>query len=301
MIAIGIDGGGSKTEFCLYDESGKILRTLLIDEPSNYHLVGIEKVKNVISKGITQISAGYSFDAVGAGLSGVDREADKEKIVSIFKEMGIKKFFIQNDGIAALWGATGGIGILIIAGTGSIMIARNESGLIHRAGGWGYAFDEYCGGYWFVTKAIKSLLDFKDGLGLKSTLEDKLTSLFNVKGISDLIYLYYSGNFDKSNISSGAKTVLEEAQKGDKLSMLILKEGLENAMKMIEILKKRSGFKENFVFSYTGGIFKSKYFLERFRRVFEIYFPEAVFMDPKFDPAVGAAMMAIHESKVQFE
>lgn len=298
MIAIGIDGGGSKTEFCLYDEFGKILKTLLIDEPSNYHLVGIEKVKNIISKGIAQVSDGYSFDIVGAGLSGVDREADREKIVSIFKEIRVKKFFIQNDGVTALWGATGGIGILIIAGTGSIMITRNENGNIHRAGGWGYAFEEFCGGYWFVTKAIRSLLDCKDGLGIQSTLEDKLTTFFNVKDTADLIYLYYSGNFDKSNISSGAKIVLEEAQKGDKLSMLVLKSGLENAMKMVEILKKRSGFKENFIFSYTGGIFKSEYFLKRFKKVFELYFPEAVFVDPKFGPAVGAAMMAIHEERL---
>ncbi len=297
MKAIGIDGGGSKTEFCLYDESGGVLDTLLLDEPSNYHLVGIERVKAVISEGIKSISRNHAFDVVGAGLSGVDREADKQKIISIFKSLGIKKFFVQNDGVAALWGATGGVGILVIAGTGSIAIARNESGEINRAGGWGYAFDEYCGGYWFVTKAIKALLDHKDGLGIGSILEKKLTEFFQVEKVEDLIYLYYSGNFDKAKISSGSKIVLEASQAEDELAMHILKDGLENIMKMISVLDKRSGFGGKFIFSYTGGIFKSEYFLKRFKRVFEIYFPLATFEDPKFGPSVGAAMMAIHESK----
>ncbi len=301
MIAIGIDGGGSKTDFCLYDESGKILNTLLLDEPSNYHLVGVDKVRSVISEGIKKVSQNYSFDVVGAGLSGVDRDADKSKMESIFKALDIKKFFIQNDGVAALWGATGGVGILVIGGTGSIAIARNEDGKINRAGGWGYAFEEYCGGYWFVTKAIKALLDHKDGLEIGSILEGRLTEFFEVKKVEDLIYLYYSGEFDKAKISSGSKIVLEAAQEGDELAMLILKDGLENVMKMIAVLDKRSQFSGKFIFSYTGGVFKSEYFLKRFKRVFEIYFPLATFTEPKFTPSVGAAMMAIHESKVQFE
>lgn len=300
MKAIGIDGGGSKTDFCLYDESGNVLNMLLLDEPSNYHLVGLEKVKQVISEGIEKVSKGFTFDVVGAGLSGVDREVDKQKIISIFKELGIKKFFIQNDGVAALWGAIGGVGVLVIGGTGSIAIARNEAGEINRAGGWGYAFEEYCGGYWFVTKAIKALLDHKDGLEIGSVLEKQLTEFFEVEKVEDLIYLYYSGNFDKARISAGSKVVLEAAQTGDELSMRILKDGLENIMKMIGMLDKRSKFSGKFIFSYTGGIFKSDYFLKRFKRVFEIYFPKATFQDPKFDPAVGAAMMAIYESKKQF-
>jgi N-acetylglucosamine kinase-like BadF-type ATPase len=298
MKAIGIDGGGSKTDFCLYDESGKVLNRLLLDEPSNYHLVGIDKVKAVISEGIKKVSQNYSFDVVGAGLSGVDREADRQKIISVFKELGIKKFFIQNDGVAALWGATGGVGILVIGGTGSIVIARNAEGEINRSGGWGYAFEEYCGGYWFVTKAIKALLDHKDGLEIGSILEKKLIEFFEVEKVEDLIYLYYSGNFDKAKISSGSKIVLEAAREEDEVAMNILKVGLENVMKMIGVLDKRSKFSGKFVFSYTGGIFKSKYFLKRFKRVFEIYFPQSTFTDPKFDPSVGAAMMAIHEERL---
>ncbi|MCL4407258.1 MAG: hypothetical protein M1521_01305 [Thermotogae bacterium] len=299
MKAIGIDGGGSKTEFCLYDESGKILNRLLLDEPSNYHLVGIEKVKSVISEGIEKVSKGFTFDVVGAGLSGVDREADRQKIISVFKELGIKRFFIQNDGVAALWGATGGVGILVISGTGSIVIARNEDGEINRAGGWGYAFEEYCGGYWFVTRAIKALLDHKDGLEIGSILEKKLIEFFEVEKVEDLIYLYYSGNFDKAKISSGSKIVLEAAREEDELAMNILKVGLENVMRMVGVLDKRSKFSGKFVFSYTGGIFKSEYFLKRLKRVFEIYFPRSTFTDPKFDPSVGAAMMAIHEERLK--
>lgn len=292
MIAIGIDGGGSKTEFCLYD--GRVIKSILIEEPSNYHLVGIEKTKEIISRGINEVSRGCSFDVVGAGLSGVDREADKRQIEKVFEEIGIKHFFIQNDGITALWGATGGVGILLIAGTGSIVVSRNRNGEIHRVGGWGYAFDEYCGGYWFVTQTVKALLDYKD-MGIQIAFTDELINFFGFEKVEDLIYLYYSGNFDKSKISSAARIVLNAAARGEELPLRVLKEGLENAMKMIRIVQKRGKFDDNFVFSYTGGIFKSEYFFKRFKRVFESYFPKANIVEPRNSPAVGAAMMAIHE------
>jgi N-acetylglucosamine kinase-like BadF-type ATPase len=78
MKAVGIDGGGSKTEFCLYDESGKILNRLLLDEPSNYHLVGIEKVKSVISEGIEKVSKGFTFDVFSIPLRSEERGVGKQ-------------------------------------------------------------------------------------------------------------------------------------------------------------------------------------------------------------------------------
>ncbi len=292
MRAIGIDGGGSRTRFVLYDEKAGVLNSIEINSPSNYHLVDLEKVKRVFKEGIERVSNGSCFDTLGAGLSGVDRPNDKKVIFRVFKEIGVKDFAISNDGITALWGAIDGVGVLMIAGTGSIIVGRNSKGEIHRSGGWGYMFDEYCSGFWFSNRAAMAALDCKDGLGPKTALSQRLIEFYNLNDIEDIIYLYYS-NFEKSKIASAAKLVFEEAVRGDEVAMEIVRVGIEKVMEMIKVVKERCGFIENFAFSYTGGLFKSKYFLERIKQAFEAAFPQAQFIRPKFGADVGAALMAI--------
>jgi len=295
LRAIGIDGGGSYTRFVLFDEKKGVINSYIIKEPSNYHLVGVKKVKNVFKEGIERVSDG-KYDVVGAGLSGVDREKDMEIISSIFKEINVEKVVISNDALSALWGALNGVGILMIAGTGSIVLARNESGKVERAGGWGYMFEEYCSGFWFANKAAIAALEFRDGMGPFTTLKEKLPSFYGLSKIEDLIYLYYS-NFKKSKIASAAIIVFEEAQKGDEVARRIVEKGIENALKMIEAVQKKCDFSDDFNFSYTGGIFNSRFFLENMKKAFYARFAKAKFVSPKFGADVGAAIMAMEKMK----
>ncbi len=292
LRAIGIDGGGSHTRFVLYDEKVGVLNSLEINSPGNYHLIGAEGVKKIFKEGIKRVSSNSYFDTIGAGLSGVDRPTDKKIISEIFEEIGVKDFAISNDGVTALWGATGGVGILMISGTGSIIVGRNSKGKVYRAGGWGYMFDEYCSGFWFSNRAAMAALNYRDRLGPFTTLESVLVNFYGIKSIDDIVYLYYS-DFDKAKIASAAKVVLQEAQKGDEISMKIVKNGVENALNMISVVARRCGFGGRFTFSYIGGLFNSKYFLRRVENAFEATFPRAQFMHPKFGADVGAALMAI--------
>ncbi len=136
MRAIGIDGGGGHTSFVLYDEIEGILNSMKIDSPSNYHLVGLDEVKRIFESGIKRVSSGSDFDTIGAELSGVDRASDKKFISEIFEKIGVKSFAVSNDDVAALWRATNGIDVLMIAGTGSLVIGRNARGEVRRALGW---------------------------------------------------------------------------------------------------------------------------------------------------------------------
>lgn len=291
MRAIGIDGGGTHTKFVLYDEDKGILDFEEIKSPTNYHSVGIEKVKKVLSDGINIVGRN-GFDVVGAGLSSVDTKKDLGVMKKIFKDIGIKNVVIANDGVAALWGATEGVGILMVAGTGSIIIGRNRDGVMARGGGWGYIFEEYCGGFWLVKQATIAILNHKDGVGPSTKLEEDLLRYFNLKTSDEIISLYYPRT-DVSKISSGAKIVLDDARDGDKIAASIMDKGIKKAMKMIKSVKLRCNLEDDFTFSYTGGIFSSKYFFEEFKTDFKRNFSKANFIDPKFPPEIGAAIMAI--------
>lgn len=296
MRTVGIDGGGTNTRFVLYDDKEGLIRRVKIEAPSNYHLVGIEKTKEVFSKGIKDVSKGGNFDALGAGLSGAGRPEDQKIIGNILNDMGIKKHIIANDGITALWGATGGVGILMISGTGSLVIGRNSTGEVNRAGGWGYLIDEYCGGYWFANKAAVAALEYRDGMAEPTELYERLIKFHNLDRIEGLVYLYYK-DFDKSEIAAFTREVFAAAENKDKVAISIVNEGLSNAMRMIRAVSEKCGFNDAFDFSYTGGAFNSSYFIERFKCTLSEVFPRATFKAPEAGADIGAALMAMNEYK----
>ncbi len=296
MKAVGIDGGGSGTRFVLLDEERGLLKTYTASIPSNYHLVGVKKLEKVLKKGIGQVSKDGEFDVLGAGLSGVDREEDIKIVSEILSSLKVKRFSVSNDAIAALWGALNGEGILMIAGTGSIIIGRNKKGEIARAGGWGYLLEEYCSGYWFANKAAVATLKMVDGTGKFTSLSGRIKDFYSLRDERQLVYIYYS-NFDKSKIAAAAPIVFEEAELGDEVANGIVKTGIENALEMIYAVKRRCGFGKYFEFSYGGRVFSSSFFIKRFREVFSREFPSASFTKPRFDAATGAAVMALEDAR----
>src|SRR5207237_10017789 len=66
---------------------------------------------------------------------------------------------VSNDALIALWGALAGRqGVAVLAGTGSIALARSEDGREGRAGGWGYLLGDEGSGYWLGREAIAAYL-----------------------------------------------------------------------------------------------------------------------------------------------
>lgn len=294
MRTIGIDGGGTNTRFVLYDDKAGLIKRVKIEAPSNYLLVGIEKTKEVFSRGIKAVAPDGNFDSLGAGLSGAGRPEDLKIIGHILDDLGVKKHVIANDGITALWGAIGGVGILMISGTGSLVIGRTSDGEINRAGGWGYLIDEYCGGYWFANKAAVAALEYRDGMGEPTELYDRLIKFHNLDRIEGLVDFYYK-DFDKSKVAAFTREVFAAAENNDRVAESIVDEGLSNAMRMIRAVSNKCDFKNSFDFSYTGGAFNSNYFIERFKKLFKKEFPLSTFKAPEAGADIGAALMALNE------
>jgi N-acetylglucosamine kinase-like BadF-type ATPase len=82
---------------------------------------------------------------------------------------------IESDAFIASIGAIGvDPGLLLIAGTGSIVIARGSDGSMFRVGGWGPHFGDEGSGFWIGREAVQSR-EFPQqvaySLGLKSITE----------------------------------------------------------------------------------------------------------------------------------
>ena len=153
MRYLGIDGGGSKTAFLLVDEYYNEI-CHLHSGPSNHLSVGNEAARESIAGGISQLTE--RPDIICAGFAGAGRPDSvsfyKEVLNSLVPEAQI---IIESDAFISSIGAIGiDPGILLIAGTGSIVIGRDKERAMFRVGGWGPYFGDEGSGFWIGREAI---------------------------------------------------------------------------------------------------------------------------------------------------
>ncbi|PYR09912.1 MAG: hypothetical protein DMF99_13635 [Acidobacteria bacterium] len=137
MHVLGIDAGGTKTVCLLADERGMIVsegrgpgaNLLAAGE------LGVEKVLHEVMETAIGDRA-ITPAAICLGIAGVDREDEARTVRAIMRRIGYKsRVLVVNDALIALVaGAQDAPGIVIIAGTGSIVYGRNAAGEAARAG-----------------------------------------------------------------------------------------------------------------------------------------------------------------------
>ena len=143
QYVLGTDGGGTKTQAVIVDESGKLCGTGL-GGPSNYDDVGIDTTRASIGQavdaarqmaGIPQIP----FAAVFLGMAGVVSPTDRGIIRDIAQNLDLaapETIGVDHDcRIALAGGLSGRPGLVQIVGTGSSTFGMNVAGEGWRSGG----------------------------------------------------------------------------------------------------------------------------------------------------------------------
>ncbi len=301
---IGVDGGGTKTNFALIDFSGNILANAKSDS-TNYQAVGGKKLREEILKGIEFLTKqsnlpANKIDHIFLGLAGAGRESDRKEILALFHDTEFnKKITVDSDAMAALAGAFAtGPGIILIAGTGAICFGKNSRGKIVRAGGWGYLLGDEGSGYFIGREAIIAALKDFDGRGEKTSLKDRLTAHFRLNSIDQIIPQIYQNRIDRVAIADLAPIVFDEARNGDSVAAEIIRRSGKELGLLTKAVAQRLNFEgEEIKVALIGSIFKQREMLihEISKELYEISWNVEI-SDPLFAPEYGAALLAIQKS-----
>lgn len=225
---IGIDGGGTKTYIRLINEQEETIDTH-ITRGSNIASIGYKATEQVIREGIKEILKLNKLSikeckGLCMGAAGVDREKEKIEVESIFKKMGFNAVQVMNDTRIVLKTVTdNNEGIVVIAGTGSIVLGVKDDKKV-RAGGWGYKLGDEGSAYWIGMQGIKAVLNAYDQISKPTALTEKVLNYFHLDSPEDFIELFYKNSINKNEIAEVSKLVDQEAVKGDPVAIKILKE-----------------------------------------------------------------------------
>jgi N-acetylglucosamine kinase-like BadF-type ATPase len=227
VLYLGIDGGGTKTEFALANGEGEILRTLHLAS-SNPSDIGIEAAITVLKDGIAEITAGIPKSRVSlfAGLAGGTTEGVKERLTAFFESFGFLSVKNGSDAeniIAA--GLKGENGAIIIMGTGSSCFV-SKGGEISRIGGLGYLFDHGGSGYDIGNAAIRAAMCAEDKSGKETLIRNYVLEKTGFANALDNISYFYS--IGKSGVASFSPTVFRAYDEGDEVAAEILEKNMNH-------------------------------------------------------------------------
>lgn len=241
---IGIDGGGTKTFGILWDDNNNKIKEYTSGF-SNFNVNHDKAKKNleeVISNLLIEISGEIE---IVIGLSGLTGLREKRKYTNELEEKYKAKVSFYTDAelsMAALLENNNHPGIIIISGTGSILIGKKDN-QIYSVGGFGHLIGDQGSSYHVVIEAIKYIIKQTEEQRQINDFIKTMYKVFEVKNLEELKKLVYHNS--KSQIASYSKTIDDLANNGDEVAKeLLLNEAellinqFNNMYKMMEIKSK---------------------------------------------------------------
>lgn len=223
---LGIDGGGTKTEFALADSNGAVIKSVCLGT-SNPSDIGIENTLNLLRVGIIEVCGTIpkSQISVFAGIAGSSTVGICEQITDLLSKFGFAEARNGSDAMNAVAASLGDAdGITVIMGTGSVAFAQVK-GKTHRVGGYGYLLGDAGSGFSLGRQAILAALSFEDGSGEETSLYEAVRAACGTEHVLESLGNFYSGG--KREIAQYAPLVLRSFENGDKVATRILLEDLE--------------------------------------------------------------------------
>jgi len=311
---LGIDGGGSKTVCILMDNKRQVLGRGEAGA-SNYQSIGNKAaLKSIHSAIYAAANAALKFtntikiSAICLGLAGVGRSGDIEVVKSMVQELQNSQFLpitwdlqpanivICHDALIALVGGVGhDVGIVVAAGTGSIIFGRNQQGETKRVGGWGYILGDEGSAYKIAVAGMQAALKSYDGREISTSLVQDFKQHLCLQNIEELIEVIYRRGWGVKEIASLAPIVDLAAASGDELANNIIDDAVQELVKATSTVV-------NTIFSpdsalevvTTGSVWRGKSQIhERFTTAIVNQFPQVKVIFPHYEPAYGAGFLAL--------
>lgn len=261
---VSVDGGGTKTEFCIADTDGRIIRNFF-KGPSNHNQLGLEKMYRVLHEGFSEILENHKIEiesityAVFA-MGGLETEVDYKNVMEEVLRLGIpkEKIHLCSDGLLPFYGVGEEPGIVIISGTGSIVFGLDRFKNIIRSGGWGHPYSSLGSGFFIGNELLKRTLLYCDGNYEYSALFQDVLDFLKADDFKDLPYKISSIE-SVAEIASFSKIVTEDILMKNALSLEILDKASGYLSDDVAGVYKRLDFykEESVDIVLSGGCFKS--------------------------------------------
>jgi glucosamine kinase len=295
-IVIGVDAGGTKTSVLVAEGDSVIARSTGAGgavRPGRA-LQAASRITMAIRRALTDAGLLHG-DVLVVGAAGAGREPERGELrESLRMERLAGKTIVTGDLDIALEAAFGGNpGIVVVSGTGSVAVARDKDGAIHRRGGYGWQIGDEGSGYAIARAALQAVAKARDGRGPATALSDAVLAAGPSETFDDLVR--WSTAVDPGEIAALAPAVFVAAEAGDGVARAIVEAAAgELALMTVALLDCFPG-KSSVPVALTGGNLVSERGLRAPLLALLKAQPRLKLKSEPFDAAEGALAIAKRE------
>ncbi|HEY3437727.1 MAG TPA: BadF/BadG/BcrA/BcrD ATPase family protein [Actinotalea sp.] len=300
---LGVDGGGTKTAFCLVTDDGRVAAE--VQATSTYYLGsadGMRALGEVLTDGVREVctKAGIGADDIGHAFVALPAYGESSRSTADLDAapraaLGHDRYACGNDMVAGWAGSLGAEdGINVVAGTGSICYGEHRDRQV-RVGGWSELFGDEGSGYWIAVRGLQAFGRMSDGRLTPGPLHGAVRAHVGAAEDLDVIGIILGDwGGDRGKVAAMSRVVAEAAEQGDVTAAQILADAAGELAVLVETAAARLGYAEGeqVPVSYSGGVFTAPRVREEFARALAGATRVYELREPLYPPAVGAALYA---------
>ncbi len=295
-LFMGIDGGGSTARAVIAPRTLEVIASSRINSAANPNYAGRDNAQASIREAMRMAldEAHFTADdirAVGIGVAGaVDKIWEpwlRETVLGVTPNALVRT---SGDMAIALAGARGEpFGVIVVAGTGSVIYGQNRAGEHKMIGGWGIALGDEGSGNWLGREGVRAVMAADDSIGPETTLTAALLDHLQAESARDLIaWVYQEGAVRADRIATLAPVVMRCADQGDAVARQIIDRGVDVLAHAISTALRLLQLDRHTV-AYAGSLLENPTPLRAALGArLDIDPPPA-----RFPPVVGAALLAV--------
>ena len=264
---IGVDGGGTKTAYALFNDNKDIVA--LVKGPGSNHenMEGsFDEAAEIIWNGLNALAkeANISFDDVSftlMGLAGIDHQFQHDEMEKRLLAYGFKNFAIYNDGfIVVKAGSTGSAAIGFNCGTGTCCNSVDNDGKMLQLAGLGEFSGDIGNGHWIAEQTYKAVYD-DVYLGICETAVTKMVfDEYNLKSKEEFLALV--SKFEEEDADTVIMRLIDfffdAAKLGDKVILDIIEQMATRGAQLITAHLNTLNFTDDVVEVVLSGSIHTK-------------------------------------------
>ncbi len=293
---LGLDGGGTKTVVNVADTAGNVLLTFTggainMNGESERNVAG-----NFAEIFKTAQSAGYTAENCRGfciGTAGISNPKVQPLVADIVRKAGYPVTpLVVGDHQTALAGALDGmVGIILIAGTGSICYGVNAAGEEKRTGGFGYLIDDKGSGYAVGRGILQAVVRAYDGRQSHTLLTELVFDKLGITTMKELTGLIYKEPINKREIAALAPCLTAACERRDSAALAIVENAAAELVNMVAPVASDLQLSRGELATAGSVLLKDSFIRPAFLTHLATICPELTCITPRYDAAYGAVLL----------
>jgi N-acetylglucosamine kinase-like BadF-type ATPase len=295
--ALALDGGGSKCDAVVVDETGRVTGWGRGGSTHGYY-VSPETVYQSYRDAVTQALGDLQSD--GFWISGLLPPAMLMEIVADHGPvLGFARAGEVELGLAT---AQKTWGMLVLSGTGSFVYGRLPDGQSRHFGSIGPILGDQGSAYAMGLYGLRAAFASRWTEARQTSLAEAVPRVYGLQNLYEVFNLVYNTGLSRREIAMAAEAVNEQAEAGDRVALAVLQGAADElATLAVDIVNELQMHSLPFPLIANGSVAqKSRLWWQRFTERVLAAAPRAQPVVPDFKPVVGGALLALQAMGVEW-